>query len=229
MSQKIDLDHGRFRQIIRGKIKQNLRKYISQGEMIAKKGKDTVAIPIPQVEIPPLATSHCLDDRVVPHPAAVEIAGGDEERRARIVSPQQRKCNPAVVGVTVVKRYRGCALRQRIAREHCDGAIEWQQIEPRRDPAEDSVERRCVGNIRQQRIVAAEHAMEDQDRQARPPSRRRHAPEHVLQDAHDAVCAGAGAPGDALADVDCTVTPAAPSARRSASQRLAATTRTSTL
>src|SRR5574338_195300 len=52
MSQKIDLDHGRFRQIIRGKIKQNLRKYISQGEMIAKKGKDTVAIPIPSVDIP---------------------------------------------------------------------------------------------------------------------------------------------------------------------------------
>jgi len=52
MSQKIDLDHGRFRQIIRGKIKQNLRKYISQGEMIAKKGKDTVSIPIPSVDIP---------------------------------------------------------------------------------------------------------------------------------------------------------------------------------
>src|SRR5689334_18073478 len=52
MSQKIDLDHGRFRQIIRGKIKQNLRKYISQGEMIARKGKDSVAIPIPSVDIP---------------------------------------------------------------------------------------------------------------------------------------------------------------------------------
>ncbi|HEX7836294.1 MAG TPA: DUF444 family protein, partial [Kofleriaceae bacterium] len=52
MSQKIDLDHGRFRQIIRGKIKQNLRKYISQGEMIAKKGKDRVAIPLPSVDIP---------------------------------------------------------------------------------------------------------------------------------------------------------------------------------
>src|SRR5438270_12404947 len=52
MSQKIDLDHGRFRQIIRGKIKQNLRKYISQGEMIAKKGKDAVSIPLPQVDIP---------------------------------------------------------------------------------------------------------------------------------------------------------------------------------
>jgi uncharacterized protein len=52
MSQRIDLDHGRFRQIIRGKIKQNLRKYISQGEMIGKKGKDAVSIPLPQVDIP---------------------------------------------------------------------------------------------------------------------------------------------------------------------------------
>jgi sporulation protein YhbH len=52
MSQKIDLDHRRFRQIIRGKIKQNLRKYISQGEMIGRKGKEAVAIPLPQVDIP---------------------------------------------------------------------------------------------------------------------------------------------------------------------------------
>jgi sporulation protein YhbH len=52
MSQKIDLDHRRFRQIIRGKIKQNLRKYISQGEMIGRKGKEAVAIPLPTVDIP---------------------------------------------------------------------------------------------------------------------------------------------------------------------------------
>ncbi len=52
MSQKIDLDHRRFRQIIRGKIKKDLRKYISQGEMIARKGKDVVSIPLPQVDIP---------------------------------------------------------------------------------------------------------------------------------------------------------------------------------
>jgi uncharacterized sporulation protein YeaH/YhbH (DUF444 family) len=52
MSQRIDLDHRRFREIIRGTIKQNLRKYISQGEMIAKKGKDRVAIPLPSVDIP---------------------------------------------------------------------------------------------------------------------------------------------------------------------------------
>ena len=52
MSQKIDLDHRRFRQIIRGKIKENLRKYISRGEMIARRGKNTVSIPLPQVDIP---------------------------------------------------------------------------------------------------------------------------------------------------------------------------------
>ncbi|MBK9072940.1 MAG: DUF444 family protein [Myxococcales bacterium] len=52
MSQRIDLDHGRFREIIRGKIKENLRKYVSQGEMIARKGNDTVSVPIPQVDLP---------------------------------------------------------------------------------------------------------------------------------------------------------------------------------
>jgi hypothetical protein len=29
MSQRIDSDHRRFREIVRGRIKQNLRKYIS--------------------------------------------------------------------------------------------------------------------------------------------------------------------------------------------------------
>ena len=34
---KIDQDHGRFRQIVRGKVRQNLRKYISTGELIGRK------------------------------------------------------------------------------------------------------------------------------------------------------------------------------------------------
>ena len=52
MSQRIDQDHRRFREIVRGKIKQNLRKYISQGEMLGKKGKETVSIPLPSIDIP---------------------------------------------------------------------------------------------------------------------------------------------------------------------------------
>ncbi len=52
MSQRIDQDHRRFREIVRGKIKQNLRKYISQGELMGKKGRDLVSIPVPQIDIP---------------------------------------------------------------------------------------------------------------------------------------------------------------------------------
>jgi hypothetical protein len=50
--QKIQRDHTRFRQIVRGKIKQELRKYITHGEMIGKQGKDLISIPLPQIEIP---------------------------------------------------------------------------------------------------------------------------------------------------------------------------------
>jgi hypothetical protein len=49
---KIKQDHARFKQIVRGKIKQNLRKYITKGEMIGKRGKDLITIPVPQIEIP---------------------------------------------------------------------------------------------------------------------------------------------------------------------------------
>lgn len=45
-------DHARFRQIIRGKIKQDLKKYIQHSELFGRKGKDVVTIPMPQIEIP---------------------------------------------------------------------------------------------------------------------------------------------------------------------------------
>jgi sporulation protein YhbH len=48
----IEQDASRFRQIVRGKIKHNLRKYMSNGELIGRKGKDLVSIPIPQIELP---------------------------------------------------------------------------------------------------------------------------------------------------------------------------------
>src|SRR3954463_8994617 len=48
----IKRDHLRFKQIVKGKIKQNLRKYITQGELIGRQGKDFVSIPIPQIDLP---------------------------------------------------------------------------------------------------------------------------------------------------------------------------------
>ncbi len=52
MTLNIQVDHNRFRQIVKGQIKRNLRKYLTQGEMIGRKGKDLISIPIPQIDIP---------------------------------------------------------------------------------------------------------------------------------------------------------------------------------
>src|SRR5205085_7984106 len=52
VGQKIDRDTQRFHKLVRGKVKSNLSKYISRGEMIGKKGKDLVSIPLPSIEIP---------------------------------------------------------------------------------------------------------------------------------------------------------------------------------
>ena len=49
---RIRQDHSRFRQIVRGKVRKNLRQYISSGELIGKQGKDQVSIPVPQIELP---------------------------------------------------------------------------------------------------------------------------------------------------------------------------------
>ena len=52
MSLRIDQDHSRFQGIVRGKIRQNLRRYISQGTLTGKQGRDLVSIPLPQIDIP---------------------------------------------------------------------------------------------------------------------------------------------------------------------------------
>jgi hypothetical protein len=52
MVMKIDRDASRFKQIVRGKIRENLRKYVTHGEMIGRKGGDLVSIPLPQLDVP---------------------------------------------------------------------------------------------------------------------------------------------------------------------------------
>ncbi len=52
MTLRIKQDHVRFKDIVRGKIKQNLRKYIQKGELIGKRGKDTISIPVPSIDLP---------------------------------------------------------------------------------------------------------------------------------------------------------------------------------
>ena len=49
---KIERDVRRFRKIVRGKIRDDLRKYMSSGELIGRKGKEYVSIPLPQISLP---------------------------------------------------------------------------------------------------------------------------------------------------------------------------------
>ncbi len=52
MGHSIKRDHARFRKIVKGKIRNNLRQYISRGEMPTPKGDGTVKIPMPSIETP---------------------------------------------------------------------------------------------------------------------------------------------------------------------------------
>lgn len=48
----IEKDQARFKELVRGKIRGNLRKHISRGELIGKEGDQIVSIPVPQIEMP---------------------------------------------------------------------------------------------------------------------------------------------------------------------------------
>ncbi|MBI4373606.1 MAG: DUF444 family protein [Deltaproteobacteria bacterium] len=52
---KIDTDHARFKEIIRGRIKRELRRFITRGELIGRQGQDVISIPLPEIEIPHFA------------------------------------------------------------------------------------------------------------------------------------------------------------------------------
>ncbi len=49
---RAERDLSRFREIVRGRIKKDLRKYMSQGELIGRQGQRYVSIPMPQIDIP---------------------------------------------------------------------------------------------------------------------------------------------------------------------------------
>jgi hypothetical protein len=52
MVSKIEQDHQRFRQIVQGKIRRDLRKFLSRGELIGREGKRFVSIPVHDIDIP---------------------------------------------------------------------------------------------------------------------------------------------------------------------------------
>ncbi|QDU82370.1 hypothetical protein Pla110_41250 [Polystyrenella longa] len=52
MPRSIDQDLNRFNKILKGKVRDNLRKYITRSEMFGRKGRESVSIPVSNIDIP---------------------------------------------------------------------------------------------------------------------------------------------------------------------------------
>jgi len=52
MSSHIEKDHQRFRQIVKGKIREDLRKFLTRGELLGREGSRTISIPVVGVDTP---------------------------------------------------------------------------------------------------------------------------------------------------------------------------------
>ncbi|MSR45975.1 MAG: DUF444 family protein [Planctomycetes bacterium] len=52
MIRRIERDRTRFKELVRGKIRGDLKRFVAHGEMLGRKGKDLVSIPLPGLELP---------------------------------------------------------------------------------------------------------------------------------------------------------------------------------
>jgi uncharacterized protein len=88
MINKIEQDHQRFRQIVRGKIRKDLRKFLSRGELIGREGRRFVSIPVHDIDIPTfrygdnaggVGMGEGEEGQGVGKPGAGEGRGGEQE------------------------------------------------------------------------------------------------------------------------------------------------------
>ena len=66
---KIQSDANRFRQIVRGKVREELKRHLGHHELLGREGKNVVSIPIPHLELP----------RFVHDPGGQGVGQGDGE------------------------------------------------------------------------------------------------------------------------------------------------------
>lgn len=49
---RMERDRARFKDVVRGRIRQDLRRYLSSSELVGRQGDRTVSIPVPSIELP---------------------------------------------------------------------------------------------------------------------------------------------------------------------------------
>ena len=52
MGLQIDKDHQRFRKIVKGKIRKDLRKFLTRSELLGREGKKYISIPVKGIDTP---------------------------------------------------------------------------------------------------------------------------------------------------------------------------------
>lgn len=52
MVKRIERDRRRFEEIVRGKVKKDLARHLTRGELIGRRGKELVSIPLPRIDLP---------------------------------------------------------------------------------------------------------------------------------------------------------------------------------
>ncbi len=77
MGLKIDSDVGRFRKIVRGRVRDELRRFMSRGEMIGRRGRDLVSIPLPRIDLP----------RFIHDPGGQQHVGQGEGKEGDVLAP----------------------------------------------------------------------------------------------------------------------------------------------
>ena len=51
-AQRMARDRARFREIVRGKLREDLRQYLQNSELIGRQGGRVISIPVPSIELP---------------------------------------------------------------------------------------------------------------------------------------------------------------------------------
>ena len=116
MPRSIDQDLKRFNEIIRGRIRRDLRRYINHGEMLGRKGRETVSIPVPNIDIRTSSTDKKAP--VEPDKAKAKSDSRSEKARTKATVKARPAANPVHTSAKSKSRsmnWPKCSDRTRVA------------------------------------------------------------------------------------------------------------------
>ena len=105
---RMERDRARFGDIVRGRLRKDLRRYLSTSELLGRQGKKTISIPVPQIELPrfrfgdnqgkgvgqgPGEDGEAMDGEGKDGEGTAGIRRGATSSRSRSTSSSSRRCS----------------------------------------------------------------------------------------------------------------------------------------